>query len=530
MRGSGMRTGPMAALVGFMMLAAACGGGGTVTESSSTTVRATTTTPKAPTTSTTTTVVETLAVTSLEGVQTAVLRIVAEGSFVGPDEGLQFNVAGSGSGFIIDQSGLAVTNNHVVTGAALLDVYVNGESEPRNARILGVSECSDLAVIDLEGEGYPYLEWHEGALSVGLDVYTAGFPLGDPEFTLTKGIISKASADGESSWASVDSVLEHDATINPGNSGGPLVTADGRVVGINYAAVSDTNQYFAISRDEAVPIIDILKTGEDVTSLGINGQAFDIDGISGVWVSSIDSGSPADLTGIEPGDMITALEGLILATDGTMADYCDVLRTNGPDEVLSVEVLRSSTEEFLEGRINDSPLELSFSFRQELGDDVAQGGVDEYLEYVQVTDDTGVIVVDVPTDWFDLDGEPREDFGPSIVAATSVEGYFTTWDTPGVEVAATREFDGSQLDELMDILIEDADCFVFDREEYQDVLYTGLYQVLDLCGGTDTAVIFVVATPESADFVIIVVVQVVTDADLAAVDRILATFEVIGDF
>ena len=65
-----------------------------------------------------------------------------------------------------------------------------------------------------------------------------------------------------------------------------------------------------------------------------------------------------------------------------MADYCDILRTNGPDEVLSVEVLRYSTEEYFEGRINESPLELSFSFRQELGDDVAQGTGDEYLEYV----------------------------------------------------------------------------------------------------------------------------------------------------
>ena len=281
--------------------------GETVEEPSSTTTRVTTTTTGAVSTTTTTAAVvaDSLAVTSLEDVQTAVVRIVAEGSFVAPDVGVQINVAGSGSGFIIDESGLAVTNNHVVTGAALLQVFVNGEAEPRNARILGVSECSDLAVIDLEGDGYPYLEWYDGALNVGLDVYTAGFPLGDPEFTLTRGIISKASADGESNWASVDSVLEHDATINPGNSGGPLVTADGQVVGINYAAASSTSQYFAISRDEARPIIDVLQTGDDVMSLGINGQAVvsDEDGVYGVWVSSIDSGSPADLTGIKPGDV-----------------------------------------------------------------------------------------------------------------------------------------------------------------------------------------------------------------------------------
>ena len=174
-----MRTTRVALLVGFLMLAAACGGGETVEEPSSTTTRVTTTTTGAVSTTTTTAAVvaDSLAVTSLEDVQTAVVRIVAEGSFVAPDVGVQINVAGSGSGFIIDESGLAVTNNHVVTGAALLQVFVNGEAEPRNARILGVSECSDLAVIDLEGDGYPYLEWYDGALNVGLDVYTAGFPL-----------------------------------------------------------------------------------------------------------------------------------------------------------------------------------------------------------------------------------------------------------------------------------------------------------------------------------------------------------------
>jgi len=146
----------------------------------------------------------TLAIRSLDDVRKAVVQIEAQGSFVSPSEGTVFNVAGRGSGFIIDESGIAVTNNHVVTGSALLKVFVNGESRPRNARILGVSECSDLAVIDIDGDGYPFLEWYDGEIKVGLDVFAAGYPLGDPEFTLTRGIISKARADGESSWASVD--------------------------------------------------------------------------------------------------------------------------------------------------------------------------------------------------------------------------------------------------------------------------------------------------------------------------------------
>jgi hypothetical protein len=104
--------------------------------------------------------------------------------------------------------------------------------------VLGVSECSDLAVIDIEGEGYPYFEWHDGAINTGIDVYAAGFTFSDPEFTLTRGIVSKAEANGETPWASVDAVLEHDATINPGNSGGPLVGNNSKVVGVNYAGIS----------------------------------------------------------------------------------------------------------------------------------------------------------------------------------------------------------------------------------------------------------------------------------------------------
>ena len=93
------------------------------------------------------------AVSSVEDVKGAVVQIVATGSFVEPSESIAvsetFEGASSGSGFIIDPSGIAVTNNHVVTGNASLKVYVEGKEDPVSAKVLGVSECSDLAVIDL---------------------------------------------------------------------------------------------------------------------------------------------------------------------------------------------------------------------------------------------------------------------------------------------------------------------------------------------------------------------------------------------
>jgi S1-C subfamily serine protease len=301
------------------------------------------------------------AVNNIQDLQKATIQIESDGTFVDPQEGVVVNGAGRGSGFIIDPSGIAVTNNHVVTGAALIKVWVNGETQPRSAQILGVSECSDLAVIKIDGSGFSYLKWYDQTPQVGLEVYTAGFPLGEPEFSLTKGIISKVHADGQTSWASLDHVLAHDATINPGNSGGPLVTADAQIVGINYASIKTADQYFAIDAATAQPIINQLKTGVDVDTIGINGTAFVTEdgSLSGIWIASVKSGSPADKAGMKGGDILLQMEGLVLATDGTMKDYCSILRTHKPTDTLSIKVYRYSTGEILDGELNGPALTVS---------------------------------------------------------------------------------------------------------------------------------------------------------------------------
>jgi S1-C subfamily serine protease len=300
--------------------------------------------------------------------QKAVIQIESQGTFIDPQVGLVVNGAGRGSGFIIDPSGIAVTNNHVVTGSALLKVWINGEQH--NAKILGVSECSDLAVIKIDGGPFPYLNWYGGDIKSGLEVYLAGFPLGDPQYSLTKGIISKEKADGQTSWSSLDYVLGHDATSNPGNSGGPLITGDAQVVGVNYASLKSANQYFAIDEKTAKPVIEQLSKGKDLDSIGINGTAVlsDDKTFSGIWVSSVKSGSPADKSGVKPGDILYQMEGLVLATDGTMKDYCSILRTHKPEDTLSLTVIRYASGELLEGQLNGRELAVTKKF------DVSGGG------------------------------------------------------------------------------------------------------------------------------------------------------------
>ena len=300
-------------------------------------------------------------VTTLTDVHKAVIQIEAQGTFLDPEVGLEVNAAGRGSGFIIDPSGIAVTNNHVVTGAALVKVWVDGETEPRNAQVLGYSECNDLAVIKIDGKDFSYLNWYDGEIETGMEIYLAGFPLGEPEFSLTKGIVSKSHTSGDTSWTAVTGgVISHDATSNPGNSGGPLVDKDGKVVGVNFASRADANQYFAISAETAKPIVEKMSTGIDFESIGVNGTIVSTDdgSITGVWVSSVASGSAADKAGLKPGDIITQVEGLVVGTDGTMNDYCSILRTHDEEATLAITVLRWPTQEILEGQLNGRELEV----------------------------------------------------------------------------------------------------------------------------------------------------------------------------
>ncbi len=303
-------------------------------------------------------------VSGMDNVQGAVIQIEAQGTFVDPEFG-EYLGAGRGSGFIIDPSGIAVTNNHVVAGSGLLKVWIGGDTSVEyNAKVLGVSECSDLAVIDIEGDGFPYLSWYNGPITVGMDMYLAGFPLGDPQFSLTKGIISKNNASGASSRSSVDSVLEYDATSNPGNSGGPVLTTDGQVLAVHYMANSSARQAFGISETIAKSVVETLKTGKNVDSIGVNGEAVaNEDGsIKGVWVYSVMPGSAADKAGVQPGDIITQLGDLPVASDGTMSEYCTIVRSHSETDTMPVEVLRFATNEILDGQLNGRELAVTSTF------------------------------------------------------------------------------------------------------------------------------------------------------------------------
>ena len=529
------------------LVAASCGGGSSDDDSSAATTAAPPATEApADTAAPTTAAVESTlpetsasasggAATSLEDARGAIVQIVATGTFEDPAEGTQSNVPGSGSGFIIDPSGIAVTNNHVVTGAATLEVFVEGADDSVNARVLGVSECSDLAVIELDGDDYPYLEFNDEPLSAGQEIFALGYPLGDPEYTVLDGVVSKEDAGGESSWASVDAVIEHSADTLPGNSGGPIVDPDGAVVAVNYAG-NDSGQSFAIGLDVANEVIAELQGGNNVDSIGINGEAF-TDGVnSGIFVYSVDSGSPADQAGIQPGDLITTLEGLIMGIDGVMTDYCDVLRSNNPDDTLNIELIRPAEGQAYSGQINGRALEPITSFAADLGNEVAeadQGGepTSGYTEYTFITDDSGSIEVSVPVEWVDVRGAPWDfegtQVGPAVRAAPDVDAWLSGWDTPGVFAAASSSL-GVDVDGMLALNDFSLDCDGVERFPYDDGVYTGAFDFWTGCGEENSGFIVVGAQPDDASFTMLVQIVVVSEADLVAADEIFNTVLVTG--
>lgn len=482
------------------------------------------------------------AVSTLDGVKSAVIQIEASGGLTEPGQGT-VEASWSGSGFFIDPSGIAVTNNHVVTGAALLKARVGGEGDWQSAKVLGVSECSDLAVIQVEGKGYPYLQWYTDPVKVGLNMYVAGFPLGDPEYTMVRGIISKEKASGRTNWTSVESVVEYDAATNPGSSGGPAVTDNGQVIAVNFAGNRNTRQAFGIARDAAQPVIDELRKGNDVDSLGINGEAFvsEDQTLAGIWVSSVASGSPADKAGLQGGDIIETMEGVQLGKDATKGDYCDILRSHKPTDVLSMQVIRFSTGEVLGGQFNGRALSTSFTFNStgatpEPGSSTGPTTSGEYSGYTKVTDNTNSIQIEVPNEWSDMSSMPwnfeGSDIGVSIAASPDLTA-FSNYQDSGVLFRASEEL--AKAGGYVQVLDYEKASYVnvckYDsRLDYDDGVYRGKADKWTRCNGVNNTLYVISAIPKAAPTSVIIEVHVLMtrDADQAALDQIISSFEVIG--
>ncbi len=222
-----------------------------------------------------------------------------------------------GSGFIIDQDGHIVTNNHVIQGADEIKVHLSNERE-YDAEIVGRDPNTDLALIKIKGAAnlVPLKLGDSEKLVVGSWVVAMGSPFG-LEQTVTAGIVSaKGRVIGSGPY---DDFIQTDASINPGNSGGPLLNMNGEVVGINTAIVAQGQGIgFAIPVNLAAGIIRQLQVNGSVTRgwLGVGiqdlttelAEYYGLQDKKGVLVAQVFEGDPADKAGIKANDIIIAVD------------------------------------------------------------------------------------------------------------------------------------------------------------------------------------------------------------------------------
>ncbi|WP_420549447.1 DegQ family serine endoprotease [Curvivirga sp.] len=273
--------------------------------------------------------------------------------------GNRFNLGGKkkkvenslGSGVIVKDNGVVVTNNHVIAGATEIRVVLSDRRE-FDAKVLLADDRTDLAVLELEKvkEELPALTFGDSdALEVGDLVLAIGNPFGVGQ-TVTSGIVSGLARTAVS-VSDFRSFIQTDAAINPGNSGGALMSMNGEVVGINTAIFSKTGGSvgigFAIPATMVEAVVDSAITGEPLLRpwLGFNGRdvtseiadALGMDRPGGVLVEDIFEGSPAKKAGVQPGDVILSVEDYEVE-DGQVLRFR--LATRGIGGAAKVSLLR----------------------------------------------------------------------------------------------------------------------------------------------------------------------------------------------
>lgn len=257
---------------------------------------------------------------------------------------------GTGSGFIWDERGHIVTNNHVVQVAADAIIRLQ-DGRSYRAELVGSSPRHDLAVLRISVPSDlppPVMLGSSADLRVGQKVFAVGNPFG-LDYTLTTGVVSALDRRLRSGQGAVmDRLIQTDAAINPGNSGGPLLDSAGRLIGVNTAIVSPSGAYagigFAVSVDVVNDVVpQLIRNGRYIRpTLGILVDAAINDlfvrrmGIAGVMVLGVQPGSSADEAGLRAAD---------IKPDGSVEGGDVILRLDGK-AVDSVESLIAMLEEY----------------------------------------------------------------------------------------------------------------------------------------------------------------------------------------
>ena len=263
----------------------------------------------------------------------------------------------AGTGVIVSEAGYLVTNYHVVRRAQSIDVKLTDERE-LTASVVGEDPVSDLAVLYIAADGLTPAQFGDSdTLRVGDSVVAIGDPLGvELRGTMTDGIVSAISRDVQVDGRTMN-LIQTNAALNSGNSGGPLINSMGQVIGINtmkIGAFADSSGVeglgFAIPSATVQEIVNQLLTQGYVSGrpwLGIEGESFSTFYQRfyriprGVYITSVQSGSPAGTAGLQSGDIIVSVDGTAVSD---MEDLDSLLYAHIPGDTMTLTIYRSGRQ------------------------------------------------------------------------------------------------------------------------------------------------------------------------------------------
>ena len=280
-------------------------------------------------------------------------------------KGTERQKVGGGSGFIVSDDGIIVTNKHVALDDDAEYVVLTNDGKEYPAEVLAKDPFQDLAILKIEGSGFPTVELGDSdSLQIGQTVIAIGNALGEFQNTVSVGVISglnrTITASGEGLIETLEDIIQTDAAINPGNSGGPLLNLKGEVIGIN-TAVSSEGQSIGFT----IPINTAKKDISQIKELGrivypfigiryiiITSDVQQENNLSvdyGAWIisgqgnneSAIYPGSPAERAGLKEGDIILEFGGEKITTSNPLSEIINKYEIG--DEV-DLKVLRNQTE------------------------------------------------------------------------------------------------------------------------------------------------------------------------------------------
>ena len=283
---------------------------------------------------------------------------------------------GQGSGFFISADGYAVTNNHVVDKADVVNVTTD-DNKTHKAKVVGVDPRTDLALIKVEGGNFPYVKLADNPPRIGDWVLAVGNPFGLGG-TVTAGIVSARGRDiGASAY---DDFIQIDAPVNRGNSGGPTFDVNGNVIGVNTAIFSPSGGNvgiaFAIPSDTVKSVVAQLKEHGSVTRgwIGVQIQpvtpeiadSLGLKKTEGALVAQPQDNGPAKKAGVESGDVITAVNG------EPVKDARDLAKKIGakmPNDTVQLTVIRNGSEKAFKLTLGELPNQQQARAEATPGDD-----------------------------------------------------------------------------------------------------------------------------------------------------------------